>query len=260
MMRTLLREPDGELHAELTPDRARGILVERPGSLLWVDLAEESFAGAQTGPLRSENAHRVGLVDDEYLVLGQHVPALEGVDGHEGEVGHDDVDLARPVPCQLAVALLGHRAPLPAEALPCAHRHLPPGPLAHPGDEPVPVPGVGLLRPRPEPHDLPTQPGDGARVAPLGCRRLVRAGPGEGEEGVLLLGEPPGQLVHAEVVAPPLDELPGGTAPEPPGDGVGEPRQLPVHDLGLEGEGRGRHHDRNPLGHRPRDGGDQVGQ
>ena len=35
----------------------------------------------------------VRLVDDEHVVLGQHLAALEGVDGHERVVGDDDVDV-----------------------------------------------------------------------------------------------------------------------------------------------------------------------
>jgi len=73
-MRTLLREPDGELHAELTPDRARGILVERPGSLLWVDLAEESIDSAEH-VLRDVFGFHSLAVDD--ALRESHVPKVD---------------------------------------------------------------------------------------------------------------------------------------------------------------------------------------
>ena len=38
----------------------------------------------------------MSLVDDEQIVLGQHLPPLEGVHGHEGVVGHHDVHLVGP--------------------------------------------------------------------------------------------------------------------------------------------------------------------
>ena len=58
----------------------------------------------------------VPLVDDEHVVLGQHLAALEGVDRHERVVGDDDVDVLGRLAGALDEALGDHRA-LAAQAL-----------------------------------------------------------------------------------------------------------------------------------------------
>ena len=78
------------------------------------------------------------------------------------------------------------------------HRHLPPGALAHPGHELVAVAGLGLVGPLAQPHDLVPEP---RRRRGRPARRV--------EQPVLLVGEAALELVHADVVAPALDERVG---------------------------------------------------
>ena len=100
----------------------------------------------------------MALVDDEDVVLGQHLTALEGVDRHERVVGDDDVDVSGGGTRALDEALGDHRAAA-AQALLRADRHLPPGPLGHSRHELVAVTGLGDLGPLAQAHDLGPEPG-----------------------------------------------------------------------------------------------------
>ena len=139
------------------------------------------------------------LVDDEQVVLGQHLAALERVDRHERVVGDDDVavlgGLARPLD-----EAVGERRALAAHALVGADRHLPPGALADARDQLVAVAGLGLVGPLAQPHDLLAEPG----------RRPVDLA--DVEQPVLVVGEAALQLVGTQVVAATLDQAVGRAA------------------------------------------------
>ena len=128
-----------------------------------------------SGPLCGSGDHRRGqlvgdrggnpvhqlmtLVNDQHVVLGQHLPTLEGVDRHEAVVGHDHVNILGGRTRQLYETLGDHRALL-TQALVCRDRDLTPGPLGDSRHELVAVTGLGRLRPRPQSDHLGPQPRD----------------------------------------------------------------------------------------------------
>ena len=189
----------------------------------------------------------VRLVDDENVVLGQHLPVLEGVDGHERVVRDDDVDVLRGLPGPLDEALGDDRA-LPAQALVRRDRDLPPRAVADPGDQLVAVARRRRVRPLPQPHHLGPEPG----------RR--RAHLVDGEQSVVLVGEPALELVRAQVVAPALDQRVGRPPPEQRRQGRRDARHVPVDDLGLQCQCRRGHHGGLPGLHRMAHGRHEVRQ
>ena len=180
--------------------------------------------------------HPVGelmaLVDDEHVVLRQHLAALEGVDRHEAVVGHDHVDVPRRRARLLHEALGDHRALL-AQALMGRDRHLTPGPLGDAGDELVAVAGLRLLEPLAEPDDLGPELG---AVCVHGTDREQAA--------LVVVGEAARELVLAQVVAAALHQGVGRLATQQRGDGLGQPGHVTVDDLGLQGQRRGGDHGR----------------
>ena len=116
---------------------------------------------------RGDPVHQVvRLVDDDHVVLGQHVDVGRGVDGQQRVVGHHDVRPGRRVPGPFGETTGAERAALRADALLRADRDLAPGRLGHAGHQLVPVPGDGLLGPLVQPLDLPSQRRGGARDPP----------------------------------------------------------------------------------------------
>jgi hypothetical protein len=232
-----LGEPLGDLGPEQRPGPPGGPVDQ---------LGDQLGLGRRGDPV----GQFVGLVDDEQLVRWHDVPAGEHVDGEQAVVGDHDVRLAGPGPGRLREALLPERAAGRADALPGRHRDGPPELVVDPRVQFVPVTGGGLLRPVADPLDLLAQPAGLAE--PPGA-----AGSGRVEEGVLrlLLGRAvqPGQ---AEVVVPALQHGEGRAAAEQRLHRVGQPGQVVLDQLGLQGQGgRGDHH--RPV-HGQRRG--QVGQ
>ena len=144
---------------------------------------------------RGDPVHQVvRLVDDDHVVLGQHVDVGGGVDRQQRVVGHHDVRPGRRVPRPLGETAGAERAALRADALLRAHRDLAPGRLGHAGHQLVPVAGRGLLGPLVQPLDLPSQRRGGASV-------------GRVEQRVLrVLGHAAALPVQAQVVAPALQD------------------------------------------------------
>ena len=181
-------------------------------------------------------------------MLGQHLAALEGVDGHERVVGDDDVDVAGGLAGALDEALRHHRA-APAQALLGADRHLPPGPLGHAGHQLVTVARLGDLGPVAQPHHLGAQAG-----------RLLVDGPDRHQGVGVVVGEAALELVGAQVVAPPLDQGVRGAAAEQRRERLGQPGHVAVDDLGLQGQRRGRDDGRRAGVHGVLHRGHEVGQ
>ena len=100
----------------------------------------------------------VALVDDEHVVLGQHLAALEGVDRHERVVGDDDVDVRGGLAGALDEALGHHRA---AGCPGTPRRDTDTWRQARsdtPGHQLVAVAGLGDLGPVAQPHHLGAEP------------------------------------------------------------------------------------------------------
>jgi hypothetical protein len=171
----------------------------------------------------------MGLVDDHHVVLGKHVAVLERVDGEQSVVGDHDVGATGDLAGLLREAPGAEAAALGPDALPRGDSDLPPGPLVHARHELVPVAGLGLLGPLPQPGHLP---------AYLRARRGV-------EQSVLrVVGGAGLQPVLAQVVAPSLEDRERRRPAEQRPERLGEPRQVAVDELALQRDrGRG-HHDR----------------
>ena len=82
------------------------------------------------------------LVDNQQIVFRQHLSTLEGVDRHEGVVGHHHIDVLGTRACLFHEAFGDHWAFL-AEALVGRDRHLTPSPLGDSRQELVAVAGLG---------------------------------------------------------------------------------------------------------------------
>jgi hypothetical protein len=157
----------------------------------------------------------------------------------------DDVGLAGHPPGPLRVALGPELAAVHAQAFPRRHRDLPPGRLRHARDDLVPVAGLR---------------GRGPLVQPLDVRaeRALAARPVE--EGVLLVLGTVAQLVEAQVVVAPLEDRELRGLAEVRAQRVGEPGQVTVDELALQGDrGRGDDDRAALVGGEPQ-GGHQVGQ
>ncbi len=213
--------------ASSSPASSRaGPLSDMPARLL--GRGHDHRAGQLVGDGRRDPVDElVRLVDDEHVVLGQHLTPLEGIDRHEGVVGDDDVDVLGGLAGPLDEALRDEGA-LAAHALVRRHRHLAPRALGDTGDELVAVAGVGARGPLAQPHDLLAEPPR---------RRVDLTDP---EEPLLVVGEAALELVEAHVVAATLDERIGRAAAEDRGEGIGDAGHVAVDDLGLQGEGRRR--------------------
>ena len=190
----------------------------------------------------------MGLVDDEQVVLRQHLAPLEGVDRHEGVVRHDDVDLLRVGARHFDEAVLDDGA-LAAEALVARDGDLAPRPLGHAGHEFVAVAGFGLVGPLPQAHDLAA--GASGVFVDLADAH---------ERALVVVRVATGELVLAQVVTPPLDERVRGPAPEQRFERVGEARHVAIDDLRLEGERRRGHDGRLVHLERVTDRGHEVSQ
>ncbi len=160
-------------------------------------------------------------------------------------VGHHDAGFPRGHPGLLRVAVPAERAALGAEAFPGAHRHLAPGPVVHARHELVAVAGRGLGRPLVHPLDLLADRGGRAPVEQhvAGILRRARLQP-----------------VQAEVVAAALQDREVRFLAEQRFQRLGQPRQVPVDQLALQGDRGGSHHDGAAAGQRVRDRRHQVGQ
>ena len=99
----------------------------------------------------------MGLIDDDGVVLRKHVEVLEGVDGEHRVIGDHEVSISRALPGELGEALCRHRALAGADAVDGADRDLLPGPVGDAHRQIVPVPGLGLSGPFPQPEHLLAQ-------------------------------------------------------------------------------------------------------
>ncbi len=218
----LVGEPPGPPHGE----------VDRVGGQL---------AGGHRGDPVDE---LVRLVDDHDAVLGQDAALAERVDGEQRVVGDHDVGLGGHPPGPLGEALDTEWAAARPEALARRHRDLPPRLVGHAGDDLVPVPGGGGRGPLVQPLDV--------RAELAGVRRV--------EQGVLLVLGPVAQLVEAQVVVAPLEDGELRRAPERPAQRVGQPRQVAVNELALQGDGGRGDDDGTAFVGGQLHGGHQVGQ
>ncbi len=224
----------------------RGRVLRHPAGLL--RRAHHHGAGELVGDGgRDAVDELVGLVDDEDVVLGQHLAALERVDGHEGVVGDDDVDVLGGLAGPFDEALGDERA-LAAEALVRRHGDLSPRALGHAGDELVAIARVGGRGPLPQPQHLLAQaPHRGVDLP-------------DREQALVVVGAAALELVQAHVVAPALDQGVGGTTTQDGRERVGDPRHVTVDDLRLQGQRRRRDDHRTPGCLGVRHGRDEIGQ
>ncbi len=220
----------GRLQHQVQPFRG---LVEPVGDLLVddpsaapgreLDRARREFAGGRRG----HPVHQVVcLVHQDDVVVGQHRPVVQRVDGQQGVVRHDDVGTPGLGPGALGEAVDPGRAAVHAEALLGGDRQLPPGLVGYARHELVAVAGFGLGGPFLDPLDLPFQ-------------RRRREGV---EQGVVVgfRGRVAVHAVQAQVVAAALEDREGRPSPERFGQCRGEPGQVPVDELALQRDGRGR--------------------
>jgi hypothetical protein len=192
----------------------------------------------------------VGLVDDQQLVRRHDVPAGEHVDREQAVVGDHHVGFPGPGAGSLGEAFGAVRTACRTDTLPGRHRHQSPGLVVDAWIELVPVAGLGLHRPVPQPLHLFAQP---ARLPEPPGAACARRGVEEGLRLVLGGVLQPGQ---AQVMVPPLEHGEGRSSAEQRLHGVGQPGQVVLDQLRLKGEGRGGDHHRPLHGQRGR----QVGQ
>lgn len=176
------------------------------------------------------------LVDDQHLVLRKDRRTLDGVDGEQRVVGDDDLGELGALTGHLREALRAVGALRGSQALPGGHRHLRPGPVGDTRREVVPVAGLGLVRPVPQPEQILAQ-------LARGCGRLELV-----EEALLLvLRDTFMESVQAQVVRPALEHRELGAATQQRMQRVDRTRQVPLHELALEGQRGGRDHDALPV-------------
>jgi hypothetical protein len=89
----------------------------------------------------------VRLVDDEQVVLGQHVDVGDGIDGEQRVVRHDDIGVTRLVAGLLGEAVGSERTAAGAEAFAGGHTDLAPRPVGHTRHDFVAVAGFGVRCP-----------------------------------------------------------------------------------------------------------------
>ena len=170
----------------------------------------------------------MGLVDDDGLVLGQNLHALESVNGQQGVIRDDDICLGGTTTRHLAEALLHQRAAA-AQTFGRAHRDLSPRAIGHTGLELVAVAGLRAVSPLAQAHDFLAHAG--------GRRRHV-------EEGILFLfGVAALELVQAQIVVAALEQGHLRLRLRARLQCLQKTRNIAVHDLRLQGQGRGSHHD-----------------
>ena len=193
------------------------------------------------------------LVDDDHVVLGQHIYVGGRVDRQQRVVGHHDVRPGRRVPRPLGETAGGEPAAMRADALLRAHRDLAPGRLGHAGHQFVPIAGLRLLGPLVQPLDLTAQRRGGAPLR-IGQSRRV-------EQRVLrVVGHPALLALQAQVVAPALKDGEGRLPAEQRRQRRDQPRQVAVDQLALQRDGGRGHHDRAARRHRVPHRRDQIGQ
>ncbi|CAM5653765.1 hypothetical protein SALBM135S_05057 [Streptomyces alboniger] len=174
----------------------------------------------------------MGLVHDQHLVLRQDRGAFDGVDREQRVVRDDDVGELGALTGRLREALRAVSALRGAEALPGGDRDLGPGAVGDTGGEVVAVARLGLVRPVPHPEQVLAQLAAGG-----GRLELV-------EEALLLvLRHTLVEAVQAQVVRAALEHGELRAAAQQRVQRVHGARQVPLHELALEGErGRGDHH------------------
>ena len=187
----------------------------------------------------------VRLVDDHDIVLGQDDEVLQRVDGQQGVVGDHEVRPAGLLARLLGEALGAERAALGPDTLPGGDRDLAPGLLGDARRELIAVAGPGRLGPFVQPLHLLADRGGRAGVE----ERVLR----------VVLGTQ-AEALQAQVVAAALEDREDRSPAERRLERPGQPGQVAVDELALQGDRRGRHHDRGALGDRVPHRGDEVGQ
>ncbi|GGX30975.1 hypothetical protein GCM10010353_52680 [Streptomyces chryseus] len=152
-------------------------------------------------------------------------------------VGHDHVGELGALAGRLREALRAVRALRGAEALAGGDGDLPPGAVGDAGGEVVAVARLGLARPVPHAQEV---------LAELAGRRggfeLVE------ETVVFFLRHALVQPVQAEVVRPPLEHGELGAPAQQRMQRLDRTREITLHELALEGQGRRRHDDALAVG------------
>jgi hypothetical protein len=204
----------------------------------------------------------VSLVDDDHVMVGQDRLVGEGVDGEQGVVGHHHIGLGRGGFRRFGEAPVTEGAAGRPDALPAGHTDLPPGLVTDTPGQTVPVPDrlpvaavvavavEDVLRPVVDPPHLGPGPGEVGLVEQSGV--LFRGGG--------LTRPATTDPVEAEVVVAALEDGETGTPPQLRRQRLGEPGQVPVDELTLQGDRRGGDHHPLPGGHRMGERGDQVGE
>ena len=179
----------------------------------------------------------VRFVDHQQRVFGQHRRFGDGIDGQQRVVGDDDIGRAGPATRPFGKALGAKRTAGHADAFPRGHADLRPGSVRHTGLEVVAVTGVGRRRPRGEPLHVAAQRGDRHRVEEFFLRPFILA--------VRVAGRPATMdLVQAQVVSSPFEQGELRPAGQRIGERIGQPGQITIDELALQGDRRRRHHDR----------------
>ena len=165
-------------------------------------------------------------------MLRQYRRIGHGIDRQQRVVGHHDVRLACLGPCQLREALIPIGAAGGTQALARIHGNLSPGLIAHATVQVVPIAVFGLGSPFMQPLDLRTGVGNLLR----GEQRLrIRVHTGV---TVSFLGATM-NLVQAQVIVPPLEDRGFQGTRQFLFQGLRQPRQIPLHQLSLQRNGRG---------------------
>ena len=102
----------------------------------------------------------MGLVNDDHIMVGQHIDVQHGVDRQQRVVGDHHVHVAGFAPRQFRKAGIPEGAAVGTNAFLGSHRYLPPGQVGHPGFQAVPVTGFGFVRPFVDAGHVPAQPAE----------------------------------------------------------------------------------------------------
>ncbi len=190
------------------------------------------------GSNRCHPVHQlVPLVHHQQRVFRQHRRFGNGVDGQQRMVGDDDIGPAGGGTRPFGEALRAKRTAGDADTFPRGNADLRPGSIRHTGLEVVTVTGVGRRRPAGEPLHVAPQRGHRHRVEEFLLRYVVLlASCTAGLTAVV-------DFVQAQVIPPPFEQRELRAARQRLGERIGQPGQIAIDELALQGDRGGRHHD-----------------
>ena len=175
----------------------------------------------------------MGFVNDDHIMVGQHINVQHGVDRQQRVVGDYHIHVAGLAPRQFRKTGIPEWAAAGTNALFGAHRHLPPGQVGHPGFQAVSVAGFGFVRPFVDAGHVPAQPAELRFIHQRGlCAACVAVGVTTvGVVGLQRRGLR--HLVLAQVVLPTLHDGEAGFMIQQWFQRVGQAGQVPIHQLPL---------------------------